>query len=131
MKNLFPIMLIILGCSNIDNSYPELSKINLRKYIGKEVSIFFNDFNKQYDEYYFLEWPLNKLRGCMFYFEEYYIQIIILPDDIPERGLMADWELDHFLERKIRYIEIVEWPHGDNLAKILMKSYRWKGRNRG
>lgn len=132
MRNLFPILFIVLGCSSTGNNnlYPELSKINLRKYAGKEVSIFLSDINKQYHGYYFLDGPPNILRGGVFYFEEYYIKIIILRGDIPKKGFMANVELDDFVEEKIRYIEIITWSHGDDPGKIIMKSYRWR-RNRG
>ena len=117
-----------MGCSSMDNNnlYPELSKINLKKYTGKEVLFFLNDINKQCDEYHFLDGPPGILRGGMFYFEKYYIKIIILPSDTPKKGLMLNWELDRFLEEKIRYIEIITWSHGDNPGKKIMKSYRWR-----
>ena len=103
-------MLIILGCSNIDkNMYPELSKSNLRKYKGKEVSVFLNNINKQYFDYYFLERRPGMLVGCSFHFEEYFIYIYITRGNYESFNIKSDWKLDDFLKEKISHIEYIIW----------------------
>ena len=116
IKKIFPILLLVLaGCFSINNSnwdlYPEISKINLRMYIGKEVSIFLSDIEKQYDNYYFFDHPPGFLKGCSFHFKEYYIRIYNYPGNInknePKR--LSEWKIDDFLKEKISFIEIVTW----------------------
>lgn len=103
----------VFGCSSNYNAnwdlYPEISKINLKKYMEKEVSLFLNDIKKQYVSYLFLDHPPGYLRGCIFNFEDYFISIYILPGNINknEPKLLSEWKMDDFLKEKITYIHIV------------------------
>jgi len=113
-KIFFLLFVVIFSCKYMNNAninnYPELSKIKLRKYIGKEISNFINDIDKQYSDWFFMEEPPGLLSGCTFHFDEYYIQInIILPSNIQNLYSEGKCVLNDIFKEKISRILITSW----------------------
>ena len=122
MKTLFSLVLIFFffGCTSINNTsnmykYPELSKIKLRNYIGKEVESLINDIDNHYHDWYFNLHPPGFYSGVTFLYEKYYIQITIsnrLP--LNDRYFISEEKenfLDEIRKEKIWRIIISTWSN--------------------
>ena len=108
IKKLFPIIFIAIGCTRADkaNIYPELYELELKKYIGEEVSIFFDDFNKQYLYNGYLDEPPGFLIGWRFDYKEYSIIIYTLPNNDKNFNPEFNWKLEDFLKEEIYRIKV-------------------------
>ena len=120
MKKLFLIAFILVfifwGCLNRDNNtwYKELipPNMNLEDYIGKEVSVFLNALDKQYDVSIFLTHPPGYLIGALYFFERFFIEIYILPGNMQKDDPqpLSSRKKEDFLKEIISRIIIAPLP---------------------
>ncbi|MDR1389364.1 MAG: hypothetical protein LBJ31_05245 [Treponema sp.] len=110
MKSGFPLFMLLIGCMSMNNSQSYLSNGALRKYNGKEVSVFLNDLTEKFIEYYFLDEPPGKLGGCTLCFETYEINIYISSWNFVKRfNREMVWDFEDFKKEKIDRIRIIKY----------------------
>jgi hypothetical protein len=97
------VLFFVLG-----NMYSDMPEINIEEYTGKEVFVFLGDLNGNFnrpDRFSFLDDPPGKLKGGMFYFEDYIIAIYISTYNyINSFDIDRNWQFDDFLKEEISYI---------------------------
>jgi hypothetical protein len=89
----------------------KVNYLNLEYFKNKKVSDLLSSLKEQYTEYYFIDEPPGKLRGCKFYYPENNIILTVYVSEyefVNRVDSTRNWSIELFKKEKVSTFEIMD-----------------------